>query len=306
MTPLAFFFSLALLSSAASPTVHHFKKVPTNQFPRAVVLRDFCPDKEPDCWKNLQSQGSVWAGDVNGDGTNELLVFPGRDWVGSAGRWYFLYQKRGKDWVSLAKTPNDFDSMDGWFTRHPRFDILPAVRHGYHDLRVASDMCMKWDGKEYVVYDPADYHSLDPSWFNDRDSREAEIFWEIHYSGQDKITFSPQWFPMKKGDFYILGGRERPWPVVGAADDRVVGVELNDPQENLRWYGLLKGGIWAVRGSRTFFLAPQVSETFENIKELKLDGDWLLGFGTSASRPSIRYNRRTHELVLDPHDYDPD
>ena len=91
MPASAFFLSLALLLFlSASPLVRHFKKVSTNQFPRAVVLRDFCLDKEPDCWENVQSQGSVWAGDVNGDGTNELLVFPGRDWVGSAGSWYFL------------------------------------------------------------------------------------------------------------------------------------------------------------------------------------------------------------------------
>jgi hypothetical protein len=81
--------------------------------------------------------------------------------------------------VSLTKDPNDHDPEDGWFTTHPRSDILPPVHHGYHDLRVAADMCMKWDAKKYVVYDPADYHSLNPSWFDSRDSHEAEIFWRF-------------------------------------------------------------------------------------------------------------------------------
>ena len=70
-----------------------------------------------------------------------------------------------------------------------------------------------------------------------------------------------------------------------------------------------KGGVWAVRGNQAFFLAPQVSETFESVEDLKFDGDWLLGSGIGAIesqviRPSIGYNRRTHELILDRHDTD--
>ena len=52
-------------------------------------------------------------------------------------------------------------------------------------------MSMKWNGKEYVDYDPEDYHSLDLTWFNDRDSHDAEIFWAIHYiSGHAKIVIA--------------------------------------------------------------------------------------------------------------------
>jgi len=302
--PSAFFLSLALLlSSPASPSVRHFKKAPTSRFPRQVVERDFCQEEEQHCWENFLSQGSLWAGDLNGDGTDELLVFPGDDWWGSGGKWYFLYEKRGKDWVSLTKDANDHDSEDGWFTPHPRFDILPAARNGYHDLRVAADLCMKWDGKEYVDYDPGDYHSLNPVWFNNRDSYDAEIFWAIHYAGHDKVIFTPQWFPISPGEFPTLDQRRRlrrslPFP------EHYLGLELNDPKEHVRWYALNKGGVWAIRGNQVFFLAPQVSDTFESIDDLKIDGDWLLGSGMAASRPSIRYNRRTHELILDPHDYD--
>jgi len=298
VTPSAFFLSLALLLSfPASQPVQHFKKAPTSQFPREVVERDFCKDQEQDCWERFLRDGSLWAGDVNGDGAAEFLVFPGDGWQGSGGSWYYLYEKRGKDWVSLAKETNDQD-FDGWFTLHPRFDILPAVRNGYHDLRVAAAVCMKWDGKEYVDYDPADYHSLDPGWFNSRDSNDAEIFWAIRYAGHDKIIFRPQWFPISQGDFPTRDQLERLNPL----PEHYLGVELNDPKEHIRWYAVHKGGVWAVRGTQVFFLAPQVSEALEGVGDLKIDRDWLLGMG--ASRPSIRYNRRTHDLILDRHDYD--
>lgn len=111
---------------------------------------------------------------------------------------------------------------------------------------------------------------------------------------------SPQWFPISPDDFphtfHQLGLGNGP-------PEHYLYLELNDPKEHVRWYALRKGGIWAIRGSRAFFLAPQVSDTFDRIDHLKIDGDWLLGSGSSASRPSVRYNRRTHELILDRHDY---
>jgi hypothetical protein len=303
--PLVFFLSLALLFSSASEPVRHFTKTRTNEFPRAVVEHDFCRDKGTDCWQNFLTQGSVWAGDIHGDGANELLVFPGYSWQGSGGSWYFLYEKRGKDWVSLTKDPGSQADEDGWFTPNPRFEILPAVRDGFHDLRVAVDVCVKWDGGKYVQYDPADYHRLNPGWFNRRDSHDAEIFWAIQYAGQDKVIFKPQWFPITRDDFVLLGDSPRSGTV---SAPRLVGVELDDPKEHLCWYALHKGGVWAVRGDQAFFLAPQVSEAFESVEYLKIDGDWLLGSGVEideshGARPSIRYNRRTHELILDRHDY---
>ncbi len=91
---------------------------------------------------------------------------------------------------------------------------------------------------------------------------------------------------------------------------------LDDPQEHVRWIGTLKVGVWSIRGDRVFFLAPQPSDTFEGIGELKFEGDWLLAYGQTLSdagesevvpkdrvRPSIRYNRRTHELQIERNDY---
>jgi hypothetical protein len=157
------------------------------------------------------------------------------------------------DWVSLTKDPNNHDPEDGGFILHPRFDILPAVRNGYHDLCVASGLCMKWNGKEYVDFDPADYNQ---AWFNNRDSYDAEIFWAIHNAGHDKVIFSPQWFPISQGDFLTLDqlGRLRrsdPFP------EHYLGVELTDPKEHVRWYAVHKSGVWGVSGKQAFFLAPR-------------------------------------------------
>jgi hypothetical protein len=156
--PSVLVLSLVLLFSSASQPVRHFVRISTGQFPRTVVEQDFCRNKDLDCWQNFLIQGSVWAADINGDGSKELLIFPGYGWRGSGGSWYFLYEKRGKDWVSLTKDPDNLQEENGWFTLDARFDLLPAVRHRYHDLRVAAGLCMKWDGRKYVEYDPADYH----------------------------------------------------------------------------------------------------------------------------------------------------
>jgi hypothetical protein len=214
----------------------------------------FAPTKNQNCWQNFLTQGSVWAGDVNSDGAKELLVFPGNGWQGSGGSVYFLYEKRGKDWASLTKDPDNHDEEDGWFTLHPRFDILPVVRHRYHDLRAGAHVCREWDGRKYVEYDPADYHRLNPGWFNEGDSHDAEILWAIHYAGQDKIIFTPQWFPITQDDFVLLGHSPRSGSVSVL---RPIGVELEDPQEHLLWYAVHKGGVWAVRSNQAFFLAPQ-------------------------------------------------
>jgi hypothetical protein len=148
--------------------------------------------------------------------------------------------------------------------------------------------------------------TLNPGWFNQADSHDAEIFWAIRYAGRDKTIFTPQWFPVTQDDFVLLDHSPHSGSV---SAPRLAGVELEDPEEHLRWYALHKGGVWAVRGNRAFFLAPQVSEAFESVEDLRIDGDWLLGSGTGIDqsqvpRPSIRYNRRTHELILNRHDYE--
>jgi hypothetical protein len=305
-----------LFSPRPSSPVRHFAPVAIDRFPRTVFLREFCEGTSvelKECWASFRDYGGVWAADVDGDHVDELIVKPGGGWVGSAGPWYFLYRRQGNGWTSAEKGTRDVRSKDdevGWQTKHPRFDVLPIVRNGHHDLRVVVNECMKWDGAKYVWYEPEDYHRLSPAWFDATDIYEAEMFWAIRYSGQDKIRFEPQWFPLARNDFLTLGG---PPPQVQTAYPRVIVQTLDDPQEHVRWIGILKGGVWGIRGERVFFLAPQLSETFEGIASLRLEGDWLLGYGTIVNDdeksdkrvlPSIRYNRRTHELLIDRHDYD--
>jgi hypothetical protein len=62
----------------------------------------------------------------------------------------------GNDWISMQKDAKNQDGEDGWGTWGPRFDVLPIVRNGHHDLRVEVDGCLKWDGAKYVWYDPKD------------------------------------------------------------------------------------------------------------------------------------------------------
>jgi hypothetical protein len=318
--------SMALLFSLSpSSPVRHFAPVPVSRFPRAVFLREFCKGTSvelKECWASFRGYGGVWAADVDGDHVAELIVEPGGEWVGSAGRWYFLYRKQGNDWISLEKAAKDATNKDvevGWQTTDPRFEVLPVVRNGHHDLRIVVDGCLKWDGAKYVWYEQEDYHRLSPTWFNASDSHEAEIFWAIRYAGQGTIKFEPQWFPLAKDDFLTLGRPlpRRPFPV-----SRIVAETLDDPQEQARWIGMQKGGVWGIRGDRAFLLAPQLSETFDGVESLSFDGDWLNAYGTIVGvekildidiekseiggvRPSIRYNRRSRERHIERHDWDP-
>lgn len=321
MSPAILILSMSLFFSlnSAAP-VRHFVSVPVSRFPRAVFLREFCEGslvELEECWASFRNHGGVWAADVDGDHVDELIVEPAGGWAGSAGAWYFLYRKKGNDWISMEREAKDAKNKDdevGWQTKRPRFDVLPTVRDRHHDLRVEVDGCLKWDGAKYVWYEPEDYHRLSPTWFNASDNREAEIFWAIRYAGEDTMKFEPQWFPLAKDDFLTLGAPQSGSHAV--YPPRIVAETLDDPQEHVRWIGILKGGVWGIRGNRVFFLAPQLSETFEGILGLKLEGDWLLAYGqtvvdaeksTTAPedqiRPSIRYNRRTHELQIERHDY---
>jgi hypothetical protein len=324
MSPSILILSMALFFSLGqSSQVRHFAPVPISRFPRAVFLRELCEGTSVElneCWASFREHGRVWAADVDGDDVDELIVEPGGGgWVGSAGFWYFLYRRQGNDWISMEKevkdATNKYDEV-GWQTYNPRFDVLPIVRNGHHDLRVEVHRCLKWDGAKYVWYEPEDYHRLSPGWFNASDNREAEIFWSIRYAGQDTMKFAPQWFPLAKNDFFGLELQlRRP-----ALDSRFVSETLDDPQEHVRWIGLNKGGVWCIRGDRVFLLAPQLSETFDGIADLTFDGDWLNAYGMSIARieeilgielkmgqvrPSIRYNRRSHELHIERHDWAP-
>lgn len=279
---MAALLAMVLFAAPTTPPVKHFHKVSNKLFPRSV-LEELCSDAESkkDCLDSFPKVGEVWAGDVNDDGVNELMVFPGYGWVGSAGEWCLLYQRQGKKWTPLYPNQGGF----GWQVSDPRFDILPIKHDGYHDLRVAADWCVKWDGEEYVDYEASDYHKLSPSYFNAPDWREAEIFWSIRYEGLKDISdFKPQWVPAP------------------ASWKSSVSVTVDDSEHNLVWIALFKAGVWGVRGHQAFLLLPRPD--YRGSEQMEFDGDWLVIHGDienfSTPPPVVaRYNRKTHVLRME-------
>ena len=276
---LAILLAIFMVGSGEGAGLTQFAPAPKAVVPRALIESDLCADPDgKDCWLLFEETGSVWAGDVNGDGVDELLIQPGLGFTGSAGSWYFLYEKRKAAWVSLVSG----DGEEGWQIDDPRFDILPTMHNGYHDLRLSAGGCLKWNGAQYELYAPSDYHQLRPELFDDSRLEEAEIFWRIHYDGAKVVQLEPQWFPVQS---------EWPKPVI----------ELADPQHGLTWLSRPRGGVYGVQEGRAFLLLPRRS--YLGAEKLELQGDWLLiydagGIDEEPPRPSARYNRRTRQLEL--------
>lgn len=276
--------SLATASaSGASGSVQHFQRAEKSMVSKSLLdSKLLCGDPSDTtesveiCERKFASEGAVWSGDVNDDGMKELVIFPGGDWSGTGGDTYFLLQRRGNQWVSLFKDPY------GWFTRNAEFDILPITRQGYHDLRIAINWCVKWNGKQYEDYDTNDYHSLSPGFFDAGDWWNADIFWDIHYQGLKSFKIVPQWFS---------------FPPEGKRSS--ANVILDDPQYGFKWIALFKGGVWGVQGERAFLLLPQPA--YKGAEKLEFQGDWLVIYGDFPdAAPSVvaRYNRRTGELRM--------
>jgi hypothetical protein len=268
-------------------------------------MRDFCNESHDagECWRSVRNTGKLWAGDVNGDHTRELVFFPGARWTGSGGRNYYLYQRQGRIWNSIVMAGDS----DGWFTDRPRFDILPIVRSGYRDLRVGVNDCLKWSDGKYVPYDPADYEALEPAWFDDADPHQAEIFWTIaHHANAEPFPFKPQWFPFSLAFFSDQQNRPnrqqlqviiKEWQDDGGFP-RFVMAAVDDAEQQIRWVTLQRAGVWGIRGNRAFLLTPRSS--YLGICTLTIKGEWLLGYDDCASEdaPDLGYNLRTHELRL--------
>jgi len=56
--------------------------------------------------------------------------------------------------------------------------------------------CLNWSDGKYVPYEPADYAALVPTWFDDADPHQAEIFWTIAHAKAESSRLEPQWFPI--------------------------------------------------------------------------------------------------------------
>jgi hypothetical protein len=231
---------LATGASHVVGSVRHFQRTDKSIVPKSLLDSQYLcggvgdtTESVKECEEDFKRIGAVWTGDVNDDGTQELVIYPGTAWSGSGGDSYFLFRKRGRKWIPL------FPSSQDWFTRDPRFDILPLAHEGYHDLRIAQDWCVKWDGKRYVNYSDADYHRLPLDFFDPSQWTEAGIFWTIHYRGLKTFRLAPKY--------------------------------------GLAWIAVFKGGVWGVRDTRAFLLFPQLAYT--GAHKLEFQGDWLLIYG---------------------------
>src|SRR5262249_45990393 len=146
-----------------------------------------------------------------------------------------------------------------WNTLRARFDILPIVRQGYHDLRVEVDHCLKWDGKRYIDYDPPDYSNLHADWFDSNDSHEAELFWTMRYHERTGIRLEPQLFAISAEEFNRPVKAYMSFPVRVLEFPKLPYEVLPDPALGLKWLSFFKGGVWGVQGDRAFLLVPQPS-----------------------------------------------
>ena len=298
------FAAVVLAASFVSP-IKQFRLLEKSHLP-GRFLQNLCGRTQEksvnkDCLEDFNKDGAVWAGDVNDDGVDEFIIDPG-GLPGTLGPARFLVQQTGDEWNVLtclgSPEEREQDCTSHWNTLHARFDILPVIRQGFHDLRIEVDHCLKWDGKRYVDYDREDYPRLKLEWFDAGDSHEAELFWKIRYVDRKFIQFEPHWFIVSPQEF------NRPpqssymgFPVRILEFPKLPYVSRRDPKFNVRWLSFFKGGVWGVRGNQAFLLVPQPS--YLGAQRLELRGDWLLIYGEldeSDGHPDIRYNRRTHEI----------
>jgi hypothetical protein len=294
---------LAVVLFAASPPspIKHFRPIEKSDLPK-TFLQYLCGNvqqttEKTDCIDSFEKNGAVWAGDVNDDNADEYIVDSGRV-PGTLGPALSLLQLRGSDWVELICRDKEEDFCDSsWNTLRARFDILPTVRNGYHDLRVEVSHCLKWDGKRYVDYDEADYTHLRSEWFDTSDSHEAELFWVMRYQERKTIWFEPQWFTVSIKEFNRRPQAYMSFPVRVLEFPRLPYATRRDPELGLTWLSFFKGGVWGLQGNRAFLLVPQPS--YLGAQRLELRGEWLLIYGELEEpddKPDISYNRYTHEL----------
>jgi len=297
-TLFALLLLVVLFTGSATSPVKHFRLIEKREI-SASLAQHVCryDDEKKECIEGFDREGAVWAGDVNDDGVDEYIIDPG-GMPGTMGPARELIQLRGSNWVDLACLGEDNECESGWNTLRGRFDILPIIRDGYHDLRITVDRCLKWNGQHYIDYAQVDYAQLHEEWFDTSDSHEAELFWSMRYQFGKNTRFEPRWFTVSAEEF------SRPPKSYISLPTRVVEfpklpyASRQDPELGLKWVSFFKGGVWGVKGDRAFLLVPQPS--YLGVPLLEVRGDWLLIYGEvedSPRPPSIRYNRRTHDLL---------
>ncbi len=262
-------------SCSAFPT-DGFHEVKRTNVPREA-LAEICDDLEGHpCWEEFQKNGEAFAVDVNDDGQDELLIHIGLQDSGSGGEGYALVQKDGTRWKEI----DDGSCLLYWGLRLRKLD---KTRLGYHDLRLGHSFFVKWDGKEYVPFEPPDFRALSASLFDPRDPEDAEILWLIRYAGLKSLTFEPQWIPRPKG--------LHSWPQ-----------PVRDTSQCMDWFSVYKGGVWGIQDKQAFLLLPRA--TYLGATDMQLDGEWLILYGdpwcpNCASHTEVaRYRLRSHQLVI--------
>jgi hypothetical protein len=265
------------LAGAPASAVKHFHKmerssVPFGLFESQFETFDRANPKEAHEAFLSSVAGEAWSADLDDDGAEEILIVPD-DWsCGSGGCEASLFQKKGTMWVQLAADGGVVGTMPS-----RGLDVLPVIRHGYHDIRMLDD-CLKWNGRRYVAYAPSDYRQLSPAWFDQSDFWSGVILWEIECAGRRKLRFQPQWVP--------------------DSPDWSQNDEVDDPARSIEWIATFKGGIYGVSGDRSFLLLERPA--YRGAEKLQLEGDWLAIYARPETKliTVARHNRRTHELKI--------
>lgn len=280
------FLLLILLSQQSVAGPRYFHRLDKASLPPA--LREslpYCEESRKECLRRFLSVGDAWAGDLNDDGKEEIIVFPG--YGGTGGQNAVLFEQRSNKWRVLL----DYFSYDN------RFLILPLARSGYHDLCLDDNHCFKWNKNIYVRYSARDYRKLLPANLETRSTDEATLRWMNRYAGKKSFHLAPDW--------YVVGKSSDLPERLGLVESKAKGVWAEQMNEStgVHWVSVYKAGVWGVQGKRAFLLLPRAEH--KGAERFEIEGDWLLIYvdGVVTEAPLgqsvvARYNRTTREMQI--------